>query len=51
MLHGEGIAVEYMTYEYPEYEQLHPPYDPNVSVLDLLLMTGSRAPEFIWGEA
>ena len=25
-----------MRYEYPEYEQLHPPYDPQVSILDLL---------------
>src|ERR1700736_1316205 len=23
-----GISVEFMTYEYPEYPQLHPPYDP-----------------------
>jgi hypothetical protein len=38
-----------MTYDYPEYPQLHPPFDPQVSVLDLLLMTGSEAPGYIWG--
>jgi hypothetical protein len=43
-----GISVEYMTYQYPEYGQLHPPFDPNVSILDLLLMTGAKAPDLIW---
>ena len=43
-----GIALEWMTYEYPEYPQLHPPFDPNVTVLDLLFMTGDRASDFIW---
>lgn len=44
-----GISVEYMTYGYPEYQQLHPPFDPQVSVLDLLFMTGPQAPDYIWG--
>lgn len=44
-----GISVEYMSYDYPEYGQLHPPYEPQVSVLDLLAMQGDRAPSFIWG--
>ena len=43
------IGLEYMVYDYPEYEQLHPPYDPGVSVLDLLFMKGPEAPEYIWG--
>src|SRR5581483_1176713 len=43
-----GIGLEWMVYDYPEYPQLHPPYDPHVSVLDLLLMTGSDAPGYIW---
>lgn len=38
-----GITLEYMTYNYPEYLQLYPPYDPFVSVLDLLFMTGQDA--------
>lgn len=44
---NEGISLEWMSYDYPEYFQLHPPYDPNVSVLDLLFMMGPRAGEFI----
>jgi WbqC-like protein family len=43
------IGLEYMVYDYPEYEQLHPPYDPGVSVLDLLFMKGPEAPVYIWG--
>jgi WbqC-like protein len=47
-----GISLEYMAYDYPEYPQLHPPYDPFVSILDLLFMTGPDAPKYIWpGEA
>jgi len=38
-----GITFEYMKYDYPEYLQLHPPYDPFVSILDLLFMTGKDA--------
>jgi len=38
-----GITFEYMQYEYPEYSQLYPPYDPYVSILDLLFMTGKDA--------
>lgn len=44
-----GIQLEYMTYQYPEYPQLHPPFDPYVSVLDLLFMTGKDALQFITG--
>ncbi|MGH9420824.1 MAG: WbqC family protein, partial [Thermoanaerobaculia bacterium] len=45
-----GIALEWMTYDYPEYTQLYPPFDPFVTVLDLLFMTGSEAPRYIWGD-
>jgi hypothetical protein len=38
-----GITFEYMEYNYPEYSQMYPPYDPYVSILDLLFMTGDRA--------
>jgi hypothetical protein len=44
-----GISVEFMAYGYPDYEQLHPPFDPQVSVLDLLFMAGPQAPNYIWG--
>ena len=42
-----GIALEYIRYEYAEYPQLHPPYDPRVSVLDLLMMVGPRAASYL----
>ena len=44
-----GVTLEYMAYDYPEYEQLHPPYDPHVSILDLLFMQGAEAGEHVWG--
>lgn len=43
-----GITLEYMEYNYPEYPQLHPPFDPYVSILDLLFMTGSQASSYIF---
>ncbi len=43
------IGLEYATYEYPEYEQLYPPFDPQVSILDLMFMKGASAGEWIWG--
>jgi hypothetical protein len=49
LLQRSGISLEYMRYDYPEYEQLHPPFDPQVSVLDLLFMAGPDAGRFIWG--
>lgn len=45
-----GIELEWMTYDYPEYPQLYPPFDPFVTVLDLMFMTGPDAPRSIWGE-
>jgi hypothetical protein len=42
-----GITLEYMEYNYPEYPQLYSPFDPFVSVLDLLFMTGDDALSFI----
>jgi hypothetical protein len=48
LLGQSGIAVEWMTYDYPEYNQLGGPFDPYVSVLDLLFMTGEAAPRYIW---
>ena len=43
-----GITLEYMQYKYPEYPQLYPPFDPQVSILDLLFMTGPGAPQYIF---
>lgn len=47
LMREEGITVEWMSYDYPEYPQLYPPYDPHVSVLDLLFMTGERASSYL----
>jgi hypothetical protein len=41
-----GISFEYMEYNYPEYPQLHPPYDPYVTILDLMFMTGKDALQY-----
>lgn len=42
------INLEYMTYDYPEYEQFYPPFDGQVSILDLLFMKGNEAGKYIW---
>ncbi|MGA7193893.1 MAG: WbqC family protein, partial [Anaerolineales bacterium] len=41
-----NISLEYIQYDYPEYPQLYPPYDPFVTVLDLLFMVGSDASQY-----
>ena len=38
-----GITLEYIKYNYPVYDQLYPPFEPFISALDLLFMTGERA--------
>ena len=45
-----GIKLVYMAYDYPEYPQLYPPYEPQVSIIDLLFMTGTTALNYITGE-
>jgi hypothetical protein len=42
-----GITIEYMTYNYREYPQFYPPFDPQVSILDLMFMTGDQALSYI----
>ncbi len=42
-----GITLEYMSYNYREYPQIYPPYDWQVSIVDLLFMTGPGALKFI----
>jgi hypothetical protein len=44
---NEGIKLEYKAYGYLEYPQLYPPYDPFVSVIDLIFMTGKKATSFL----
>jgi hypothetical protein len=44
----ENIQVEWMDYSgYKEYEQLHPPFEHGVSILDLILNEGSDATKFM----
>jgi len=47
LLKTNGIRLEYMEYNYPEYPQLYPPFDSQVSILDLLFMTGLEALKYI----
>jgi hypothetical protein len=47
MFEQAGIRLEYKVYDYPEYEQLYPPYDPAVSVIDLLFMMGKDSKTYL----
>jgi hypothetical protein len=48
LFRAEGIEVEWMDYShYPEYTQVHPPFDHKVSIMDLLLNEGVNTPDFI----
>jgi hypothetical protein len=42
-----GIKLEYMVYNYPEYEQLYPPFESQVSIIDLLFMKGEESLNYI----
>jgi hypothetical protein len=43
-----GIEVSYFDYSgYPEYDQLHPPFDHAVTILDLILNTGPEAASYM----
>lgn len=43
-----GINLEYMDYSgYPEYQQLYPPFEHSVSVIDLILSAGAEARAFM----
>ena len=41
-----GMTLEYIQYDYPEYPQLYPPFEGQVSILDLLFMTGPDASKY-----
>ena len=43
----DNLSLEFMDYNYPEYPQSFPPYDANLSILDLLFNTGKDAARFI----
>jgi hypothetical protein len=45
---NEGFAVSYMDYSgYPEYTQLYPPFQPQVSILDLIFNEGPQATNYM----
>lgn len=48
LFRAKGIAVSYIDYSgYLEYHQLYPPFDHNVSVIDLILNEGPNAATFM----
>jgi len=50
MFEKAGIKLHFMDYSgYPEYSQQFPRFEPQVSVLDLILNCGPHAPQYIWG--
>jgi len=36
----EGINIEWMRYDYPEYNQLYPPFLHGVTILDMIFNEG-----------
>jgi hypothetical protein len=48
LFEAAGVELRYVDYDgYPEYPQLYPPFDHNVTILDLLFSTGPEAPSFM----
>lgn len=48
LFNREGITVEWMDYEdYPIYNQLYPPFEHSVSILDLLFNEGPQTAKFM----
>jgi hypothetical protein len=46
----EGLEVAYMDYSgYPEYEQVHAPFEHAVSIVDVIFCTGPEAPRYLRG--
>jgi len=46
-LFDAGISIEVMQYDYPQYQQLHGSFEPNLSIVNLLLNTGKDAHKYI----
>jgi hypothetical protein len=48
MFSQEGIKLIYMDYsDYPEYEQLFPPFEHGVSIIDLLFNEGDNSTKYM----
>jgi len=44
-----GIELSFIKYDYPDYPQLHPPFDPQVTILDLLFTMGDESLKYMTG--
>ena len=44
-----NIILDYINYQYPEYQQAYKPFRHDVSILDLIFNCGPIAPDYIWG--
>jgi hypothetical protein len=43
-----NIKLSWIDYTgYPEYDQLYPPFEHGVSILDLIFNTGADAPKYM----
>jgi hypothetical protein len=48
LFNNEGIELRYMDYSgYPEYNQLFPPFEHGVSIIDLIFNEGPDAPRYM----
>jgi hypothetical protein len=47
LFEANGISVEWQNYRHPEYAQLHGPFEPYLSTLDLLLNVGEASLDVI----
>ncbi|WP_088330227.1 WbqC family protein [Lacimicrobium sp. SS2-24] len=47
MFEQENITLEYKRYNYPEYEQLYPPFEPSLSIIDLFFMHGPDSVRYL----
>jgi WbqC-like protein family len=48
LFRANGIALSYIDYSgYPEYRQLYPPFEHQVSIIDLILNEGPNAPKYM----
>jgi hypothetical protein len=48
LFEDEGITVEWMDYNrYPEYNQLYPPFEHKISIIDLIFTTGKNAKNYM----
>jgi hypothetical protein len=48
LFRAKGIAVSYIDYSgYPEYHQLYPPFEHQVSIIDLIFNEGPNASKFM----